>query len=154
MSISPYLRELRQQVGSRLLLVPSVAALIRDSQGRLLLQRRAEGGWSLPAGAIDPGETPACAVVREVREETGLRVRPLRVAGVFGGEDYRARYANGDEAEFSVVVFECEATGGTLHADGEETAALEWFALAERPRLVIEFPLDEMMSRSDTVFER
>ena len=40
----------------------------------------------MTAGAIDPGETPAQAVVREVREETGLIVEPVAIAGVFGGE--------------------------------------------------------------------
>ncbi|WP_285538016.1 NUDIX domain-containing protein [Brucella sp. NBRC 12950] len=41
-------------------MLPSVAAVISDAKGRLLLQRKSDGeGWSLPAGAIEPGETPA-----------------------------------------------------------------------------------------------
>ena len=59
-------------------------------RGVSLLQRRNDdGSWSLPAGAIDPGEGPAQAVVREAYEETGLHVVPEKVAGVFGGEGFR-----------------------------------------------------------------
>src|SRR4051794_11720409 len=133
---------------------PAVAALVRDGEGRILLQRRSDNGrWNLPAGAVDPGESPADAVIREVREETGLRVRPVRVAGVFGGRDgFRHSYPNGDEVEFTVVVFECDAVGGSLDADNDETAGLAWFRLDERPPLTIEYPLEAMLSGEATVF--
>jgi len=105
MGISPYVRDIRESIGTRLLLMPAVAAIVRDGEGRILLQRRSDDGrWNLPAGAIDPGESPDEAVVREVREETGLEVRPVRVAGVFGGADgFRHRYGNGDEVEFTAI---------------------------------------------------
>jgi len=155
MGMSPYIRELRGLIGTRLLLLPAVAALIRDAEGRILLQRRSDDGrWNLPAGAIDPGESPAEAVVREVREETGLVVRPVRVAGVFGGRDgCRARYPNGDEVEFTAIVFECAAVGGALSCEGDETAELGWFDLADRPPLALEYPLTELLSGGPTVFQ-
>ena len=88
--MSPYFRELRAKLGHGLLLLPGVAAVIRDGLGRLLLQERSSGeGWSLPAGAIEPGETPEQAVRREVLEETRLIVVPTRLVGVFGGEGFR-----------------------------------------------------------------
>jgi 8-oxo-dGTP pyrophosphatase MutT (NUDIX family) len=154
MGMSPYVRELRGVIGTRLLLVPAVAALVRDGEGRILLQRRSDNGrWNLPAGAVDPGESPADAVVREVREETGLAVRPVRVAGVFGGRDgFRHRYPNGDEVEFTAIVFECEAVGGTLQAEDDETAELGWFHLHDRPALTTEYPLAEMLSGGPVVF--
>jgi 8-oxo-dGTP diphosphatase len=59
--------------------VACVGAVVRDTGGRLLLIRRGQepsrGLWSLPGGRVEPGETVAAAVVREVREETGLAVR-------------------------------------------------------------------------------
>jgi 8-oxo-dGTP pyrophosphatase MutT (NUDIX family) len=145
---------MRGLVGTRLLLLSAVAALIRDREGRILLQRRADDGrWNLPAGAIDPGESPDEAVVREVLEETGLEVSPVRVAGVFGGAGhFRHRYGNGDEVEFTALVFECEVLGGALQPDGDETAELGWFRLEERPPLSIEYPLEAMLAGGPAVF--
>ncbi len=85
MAISDYLKDLRSKVGHQLLQIPSVAAIIRDEMNRILLQKTSEEIWSLPAGAIELGETPVQAIIREVWEETNLIVRPLRVVGVFGG---------------------------------------------------------------------
>jgi ADP-ribose pyrophosphatase YjhB (NUDIX family) len=60
--------------------VPCVGAVVHDAAGRLLLIRRGHepgrGLWSLPGGRVEPGESAAEAVQREVREETGLDVRP------------------------------------------------------------------------------
>lgn len=52
-------------------------------EGRLLVIRRAEGiraagWWCFPGGAIDAGETPEQAIVREMQEELGLAIRPVR----------------------------------------------------------------------------
>ena len=141
MPISDYLRDLRALVGSRLLLLPGVAGIVRDADDRVLFIRRADNGkWGLPAGAIDPGETPADAVAREVREETGLEVRPARIAGVFGGAGFRVRYENGDEAEYTVIVFDCEVVGGALSPIDGEALELRYFAPEEAPQLQVAYP--------------
>lgn len=152
MAISEYLRDLRAIVGSRLLLLPGVAAIVRDADNRVLFMRRADNGeWGLPAGAIDPGETPADAVAREVREETGLDVRPTRVAGIFGGRGFRVRYENGDEAEYTVIVFDCEVVGGRLSAADGEALELRYFAPDEAPQLQVAYPRSLLApSRSTT----
>ena len=61
----------------------SVSAVVCDDAGKLLLGRRADDGrWSVVSGIIKPGEQPATAVVREVREETGVQVEPVRLSSV------------------------------------------------------------------------
>jgi 8-oxo-dGTP pyrophosphatase MutT (NUDIX family) len=141
MPISDYLREVRRVVGTRLLLLPGVAGIVRDGNGHVLFIRRADDGrWGLPAGGIEPGESPAQAIAREVREETGLVVRPSRVAGVFGGQGFRHRYANGDEVEWTVVVFECEVIGGALAPLDGEAVELRYFAPSDAPELQLAYP--------------
>ena len=127
MPISEYLRDVRRLVGHRLLLLPAVAAVIRDDRGRILLMQSSETGqWSLPAGGIEPGETPAEAVAREVAEEPGLRVKFTQLAAAVGGTGFRTRYPNGDKVEYVVTVFDCEVEPGDLTAVDGEAAAFQW----------------------------
>lgn len=64
----------------------AVGAIIADATGRLLLVRRgrapARGLWSVPGGRVEPGEGLAEALVREVLEETGLHIAPVREVGI------------------------------------------------------------------------
>lgn len=139
--MSPYLRRLRSKIGHDLLLLPSVAAVIKDIEGRILLQEKASGeGWSLPAGAIEPGETPEQAICREVREETGLLVEPREIVGVFGGSDFRYTYPGGDEVEYTVVLFHCVPIGTSSESLDPETKGLRYFGEREMPRLALPYP--------------
>jgi 8-oxo-dGTP diphosphatase len=83
-----------------------VGAVVHDETGRLLLIRRGHaphaGSWSLPGGRVEPGETVAQAVEREVREETGLAVRA-------GAEVGRVQIP-GDGVLYDVVDLRCALT--------------------------------------------
>jgi 8-oxo-dGTP diphosphatase len=130
--ISDYLARLRQRVGHDLVLVPGVAGLVLDGQGRLLLQQRSDTGtWGLPGGTVDPGEPPARTVVREVHEETGLIVRPERLAGVIG--PHHVVYPNSDVVEVTSSAFVCSVLGGRLEALDGESSALRFVSLDEVP---------------------
>ena len=141
MPISPYLRELRARIGTTCLLLPGVAGLLRDEAGRVLLVRRSDDGlWSLPAGGVDPGESPAQSMVREFWEETGLRVLPERIAGVFGGPRYRYTYPNGDQVEPMITVFAVRRLSGRPRPVDGETREVRYFPTSEIPPLVQPYP--------------
>ena len=142
MAISEHFKYLRSKIGTTLLQIPVVAAVIRDNTGKILLQKAVGSSfWSLPAGAIEPGESPAEALVREVWEETGLKVRPLNILGVFGGSNgFRHTYPNGDLVEYTVIVFRCDVMEGILSCRDDETLDLQYFELEKIPRLAIKYP--------------
>lgn len=141
MPISEYYRNLRGKAGTGLLMMPSVAAVIRDEQGGILLiRKKGEILWGLPAGAIEPGETPSRALRREVFEETGLMVTPEQIIGVFGGEKYRYEYSNGDQVEYTVIVFECSIVKGMLRSMDGEAEELGFFKEEELPEIAIPYP--------------
>ena len=108
MPISEYIRNLRAKVGNDLLLLPGVTAVVIKARGEVLLQlRRDTQTWAPPSGGIEPGETAAAGVVREVREETGLRIVPEAIVAVLSGEDYSVTYPNGDRLATVTTVFRC-----------------------------------------------
>ena len=132
MAISRHVKALRARVGAMRLILPSVAALVFDESGALLLVRQVDGGvWSTPGGTIELDEAPADAAVREVWEETGVDVEIVRIAAVLGGPEYLVRYPNGDETQYVMTAFECRARGGHPRGDGEETLDARYWSAAE-----------------------
>ena len=134
MGISDYIATLRRKVGNDLLLLPSVGGVVFDDQRRVLLQQaRDDGQWYVPGGAVDPGEEPADAIVREMLEETGLIVEPLRVLGV--AKSRNITYPNGHQVQYVAITFLCRIVGGTLKISDDESLDLRFFDPAELPPL-------------------
>jgi ADP-ribose pyrophosphatase YjhB (NUDIX family) len=133
MGIAPHIARLREFVGHELLLLPSSAVLPIDEEGRMLLgwQAGASRGWSTVGGAVDPGESPAEAAIREAREEIGVEVRLGRLLDVLGGPDYEVTYPNGDRVAYVCAVYEGTVIDGDpAPADGE-LSKVAWFTREE-----------------------
>ncbi len=138
--MTSYIAAIRDKIGAELLIVPSVAAVIHDDKGRILLQEKASGeAWSLPAGAIEPGETPQQAIIREVREETGFEVSVQKIIDVFGGRDFRYVYPNGDRVEYVVTLFACRIERRLSAPLDSETKSIRYFSQAEMPPLALPY---------------
>lgn len=135
MPISEYIRDLRLSIGHKPLLTPGTDAVIYNGAGQLLLIKRSDSGlWGVPGGQLDPLEPPALGVIREVFEETGLKVVPVSLLGVFGGTDtFRLRYPNGDEVNPVVALFECRVVGGELRNRDGEATEVAFFSPDELP---------------------
>jgi 8-oxo-dGTP diphosphatase len=111
MPISPYVRQLRRRVGSDLLLLPGVSAVVLNDAGQVLLQLRSDFRiWAPLGGILEPGEEPADGIVREVFEETAVEVEPLRITGVYTTPV--VRYPSGDQAQYVITGFLCRPVGG------------------------------------------
>jgi ADP-ribose pyrophosphatase YjhB (NUDIX family) len=130
--------------------LPGVGALIfrgRGIRGSILLVERGghplKGYWSLPGGLVETGESLDEAVRREILEETGLRVKPLEMFGVFERvmRDARGRA----EYHYLLLDYVCRIIGGKLKA-GDDVARVEWvrrerlgdYQMTEGTREVIE----------------
>ncbi|MGO9247235.1 MAG: NUDIX domain-containing protein [Solirubrobacteraceae bacterium] len=130
--ISPYLRRLRERVGHDLVLLPSVAVLPRDDDGRLLLVRESQTRlWQTIGGAIEPDESPAEAAIREAAEEAGVVVEVTDIRGVVGGPQFRMIYPNGDLVSYVPTIFDARVIDGEPRADREETIEVAWFATGQ-----------------------
>jgi len=122
--------------------VPCVGAVIKDDRGRLLLIKRGHapgaGLWSLPGGRIEPGETDAEALVREMREETGLVIEAGQLIGT-------VRRPAQDGGLLDIRDYAATVTGGTLRA-GDDAADARWVAASELEILPITEGLVEALT--------
>ena len=114
-------------------IIPCVGAIVTDSWGRLLMIKRGHepgaGLWSIPGGRIEPGETDAEAVIREMLEETSLAVEVDRLIG-------RVQRPGLNGAVIDIRDYAATVTGGTLRP-GDDAADARWVAPGELDSLEI-----------------
>jgi ADP-ribose pyrophosphatase YjhB (NUDIX family) len=130
--------------------VVGVGAVVLDGDRVLLVKRGKEplrGRWLIPGGTVELGESLTDAVVREVREETGLTVRPGEVVLVFDriereGDDVRFHYV--------IVDYDCALVGGELAAGSDADDAV-FAPVAELERYDVPPQARELVRR---VFDR
>lgn len=107
----------------------AAAGVVLDERDRVLLvKRRIEpfrGYWALPAGYQEYDEPPEATAVREVREESGIEVRVVRLLDLIFVPDDPRKPAN-------VAIFLCRVEGGILRA-GTDAGDAGWFALDALP---------------------
>jgi 8-oxo-dGTP diphosphatase len=122
--------------------IPCVGAVATDEQGRLLMIQRGHdpgaGLWSIPGGRIEPGETDAQALVREMLEETNLQVKVGRLIGRVQRPGLAGSVI--DIRDYAVTV-----TGGTLRA-GDDAAGARWVTAAELAQLEVTEGLIEALT--------
>jgi len=131
-----------------------VGAMLINRQGKVFVGRRAgssrrRGTWQMPQGAIDPGETPATAVRRELEEETGTRKAeivaetrdwltydlPPDLVGVAWGGKYR-----GQTQKWFALRFTGEDSDFVLDNHHKpEFDQWRWVAMDELPGLIVPF---------------
>jgi len=114
---------------------PGVAAVLKDGVGRVLLHRRRIGcGWAPPSGSLEPGESVAAGLARELQEETGLTARVERLVGLYSDPAFQVvDYPERGRVQFVTALFLCRRTGGTL-AGNEEGTAWGWYSPDALPR--------------------
>lgn len=122
--------------------IPCVGALVYDHRGRLLLIQRGQepgrGLWSLPGGRVEPGETDQEALVREVAEETGLRVRPRRLVG-------RVVRAAPGGGSYEIADYACTVDGPEHLTPATDAAAARWVTADDYAQLPVVTGLTETL---------
>ena len=107
----------------------SVAGLVTNSEGKILLVNSPWRGWEYPGGLIEPGETFQQALHREIREEAGVEVEITGFVGI----------CKNTEKDIVNIDFTCRYVSGAL-TTSEESTEVVW-ATAEEAMNMITFPL-------------
>ena len=127
-----YIEWLRARVGQRKIFLVFGTVVLRDENGRILLQKRTDFSfWGLPGGVMEWGEDIEVCTRRELLEETGLLAGPLRLVGVYTDPKYDVTYPNGDQVQQFTVCLTGQVAGGVMQSDGTETSAQAFFAPQE-----------------------
>ncbi|WP_149361164.1 NUDIX hydrolase [Lolliginicoccus suaedae] len=126
MAIPEFILQLRQHVGTSLLWLTGVSAVVRNEHGEILLARRADSGeWAVISGILEPGESPGPAIAREVAEEADIEIALERITSVTTSPVIA--YPNGDQAQYIDICFAARhISGNPRPADGENTD-IGWF---------------------------
>lgn len=114
-----------------------VGALIIEGDRILLVERGHEplkGWWSLPGGAVEPGELLHAATLREVREETGLEVEIVCLIEIF--ERFLYDDAGALEYHFVLMDYLCRPVGGELCA-ADDASRAAWVTERDLDKLKI-----------------
>ena len=122
----------------------------RDDDGRLLLARASpsitlQGRWFLPGGGVEHGEDPTESLVREIEEESGLRVSPGPLLDVLSDVQ---TIPDGTKLHTVRLIYRVDSWSGTLRSEAEGTTdAVAWFTPSE----IRDLPLAHYV---ETVVER
>lgn len=110
-----------------------IRAVVFNELGEILMvKEKVDGCWALPGGWADVGYTPAEVAVKEVREETGLEVKPVRLVAVMD----KRNHAHPPEGWYVYKIFIlCEKIGGYILPNTTETSDIQYFSLSNLPPL-------------------
>ncbi|GAB3310740.1 NUDIX domain-containing protein [Hymenobacter humi] len=119
-------------------LVPSVTAVVINDSAQILLISKVDNGlWALPGGAMELGESIRSSVIREVEEETGVRVEVTGLVGIYTDPGHVMAYDDGEVRQEFSVCFHARPLSGEPREDGTETKAARWIDPTELPGLSI-----------------
>ncbi|WP_026151351.1 NUDIX hydrolase [Streptomyces prunicolor] len=103
-------------------LVVAASAVVTDSNGRILLQRRRDNDlWALPGGGMDMTDSLPGTAVREVKEETGYDVEITGLVGTYTDPRHIIAYSDGEVRRQFNVCFRARIVGGSLAISDEST---------------------------------
>jgi 8-oxo-dGTP pyrophosphatase MutT (NUDIX family) len=99
------------------------SAVIFDAKRKkvLLTKREDNAQWCLPSGGMEPGESASEACIREVLEETGLKIEVVRLIGIYTTPSELIEYQDGTRVQLVALHFEGKVLEGELSLSDETT---------------------------------
>ncbi len=135
-----YIKEMRKQIGHAPLMTTACGVIIENLKGEILLQQRKDNGrWGLPGGAMEIGEKFIDTAKREILEEVGIEIDNLSLFGIYSGEDRIIVYPNDDICCVTSLVFKVSTYKDEPLQETEETFKNKFFNYNNLPLEINEF---------------
>ena len=113
--------------------------MIYDNQGNILVEDRLDPGWpgvTFPGGHVEPGESFTRAVIREVREETGLTIEAPQLCGL-------KQFPEDDGTRYIVILYKTDKFSGELRSSDE--GKVFWIKRSELDQYHLPVNFDQMI---------
>lgn len=120
----------------------AAVAILNSKQELLMLHRKDNKKWTMPGGTLEFGESMTECALREVKEESGLKVEIKDIIGTYTDPNIRVAYSDGEVRQEFTIVYYGEVSGYDVELD-EESSAFQWVSLDK----VVELPLADSQRR-------
>ena len=128
-----YIKDLRKYVGHSSILTAGVVLIVFNKNSEILMQLRTDyNQWGFPGGAMELGESFEETAIRELKEETNLEIKKMKMLKVLSGKDTYREYPNGDKLYDITAVFVVKSYGD-LKINDDESSKLDWFDINNLP---------------------
>lgn len=131
-----YIESLRKLVGNKEILSVACGAIIENEHNEILLQLRSDTkDYGVPGGNLELGESLIEALIREVKEETGILISAdeAKLFGVYSGNDMLTTYPNGDEVQYVCLIFYVKMDSPDNLAACEESGKIAFYSRKTMP---------------------
>ncbi len=129
-----YIKFLREHVGHEPILTAGVGLFVFNDENKVLMQLRTDyNQWGFPGGAMELGESFEETARRELKEETNLDIKMMKMIKVLSGKDTYREYPNGDKLYDITAIFVITKFRGNLKVNDDESKQLAWFDIKDLP---------------------
>ena len=130
-----YIKDLRKYVGHEPILTAGVGLFVFNDQDKVLMQLRTDyNQWGFPGGSMELGESFEETAMRELKEETNLDIKEMKLIKVLSGKDTYREYPNGDKLYDITALFVITKYDGELRVNDDESKKFDWFSINDLPK--------------------
>ena len=130
-----YIKDLRKYVGHEPILTAGVGLFVFNDQDKVLMQLRTDyNQWGFPGGSMELGESFEETAMRELKEETNLDIKEMKLIKVLSGKDTYREYPNGDKLYDITALFVITKYDGELRVNDDESKKFGWFSINDLPK--------------------
>ncbi|QCJ41254.1 NUDIX domain-containing protein [Bacillus sp. S3] len=135
-----YCEEIREQIGNSPLIVVRPSVAIINNNGEILLSRNAGGIWTIPGGILQLNESVEECITRIAFVDTGLKIKTLKLFGVYSGKDLINRIeGSGDEYHSVAIAYLSTEYDGELTPKNDHAIEARFFNLNQLPEQIVPF---------------